>query len=67
MQTDWNGTRAYVKGLREGRYQILEIDVSLLNICLPVVLYGCETSSLTLRAAQKLSVWEQGAEKNIWN
>jgi hypothetical protein len=34
-------------------------------IILPVVLYGCETSSLILREKQKLRVLEQGAE-NIW-
>jgi hypothetical protein len=33
------------------------------TIILPVVLYGCETRSLTLR---KEGVWEQGCE-NIWN
>jgi hypothetical protein len=31
------------------------------TIILPVVLYGCDTSSLILRG-----IWEQGAEENIW-
>jgi hypothetical protein len=34
----------------------------------PVVLYGCETWSLTLREEHKLRVFdgEQGAEEDIW-
>jgi hypothetical protein len=36
-------------------------------IVLPVVLYECETWSLTLREKQRLRVFEkQGAEENIW-
>jgi len=31
-----------------------------------VVLYGCETWSLTLSKDHKLSVREQGAEEDIW-
>jgi hypothetical protein len=31
-----------------------------------VVLYGCETWSLTLRKEQRLKVFENGAGKNIW-
>ena len=34
---------------------------------LPVVLYGCETSSLILGEEHKLTVFENmGAEKDIW-
>jgi hypothetical protein len=36
------------------------------TIMLPVVLYGCETWSLTLREKQTEGVWEQGAEEDIW-
>ena len=37
------------------------------NIILPVVLYGCETWSLTLREEKKLNcVLEHGVEENIW-
>ena len=37
------------------------------TIILPVVLYGCETWSLTLREERKLSVFEYMAlSKNIW-
>jgi hypothetical protein len=35
------------------------------NYILPVVLYWCETWSLTLRTKQRLKVSENGAE-NIW-
>jgi hypothetical protein len=36
-------------------------------INLPVVLYGCETLSLTLQEKHRLlGVCEQGAEENIW-
>jgi hypothetical protein len=31
-----------------------------------IVLYGCETWSLTLRKENIEGVSEQGAEKNIW-
>jgi len=37
------------------------------TINLPVVLYGCETWSLTLREERKLRVFdEHGVEENIW-
>jgi hypothetical protein len=36
------------------------------TINLTVVLYGCETWSLTLSKEQTEGVWEQGAEENIW-
>jgi hypothetical protein len=37
------------------------------TLLLPVVLYGCETWSLTLREEHRLEgVWEQGVEENIW-
>jgi hypothetical protein len=35
------------------------------NIILPVVLYGCETWSLTLREGHRLRVFEYGAEE-VW-
>jgi hypothetical protein len=36
------------------------------TINLPVVLYGCETWSLTLRDEHRLEVFENGAEEDIW-
>jgi hypothetical protein len=36
------------------------------TMILPVILYGCETWSLTLREEHKLRVFENGAEENIW-
>ena len=36
------------------------------TIILPVVLYGCETWSLTLREENKLRVFENSVEENIW-
>jgi hypothetical protein len=36
------------------------------TIILPVVLYGCETWPLTVKEEQKLRVFEQGVEENIW-
>jgi hypothetical protein len=36
------------------------------TVILPVVLYGCETWSLTLREVHRLRVFENGAEENIW-
>jgi hypothetical protein len=36
------------------------------TIILPVVLYGCETWSLTVREAHKLRVFENSVEENIW-
>jgi hypothetical protein len=32
----------------------------------PVVLYGCETWSLTVRKEHRLRVFENGVEENIW-
>jgi hypothetical protein len=36
------------------------------TVILPIVLYGHESWSLTVRKAQTEDVCEQGAEKNIW-
>jgi hypothetical protein len=36
------------------------------TIILPVVLYGYETWSLTVREEHKLRVFENGVEENIW-
>ena len=36
------------------------------TIILPVVLYGCETWSLTFREERRLSVFGHSAERNIW-
>ena len=36
------------------------------TIIIPVVLYGCETWSLTVREEGKVSVSEYGIEENIW-
>jgi hypothetical protein len=36
------------------------------TIILPVVLYGCETLSLTLREEHRLRVFENGPEEDIW-
>jgi glutamate synthase domain-containing protein 1 len=35
------------------------------TVILPVVLYGCETWSLTLREEHRLRVFENGVEENI--
>jgi hypothetical protein len=35
------------------------------GMILPVVLYGCETWSLTLREEHRLRVFENGAEEDI--
>jgi hypothetical protein len=36
-------------------------------IILPVVLYGCETRSITLREEHNVeTLWEQVAEEDIW-
>jgi sorting nexin-29 len=36
------------------------------TIILPLVLYGCETWSVTLREEHRLRVFENGAERNTW-
>ena len=36
------------------------------TIILPVVLYGCQTWSLTLREERRLRVFEKGVEESIW-
>jgi hypothetical protein len=36
------------------------------NIVLPMVLYGCETWSLTLRKEHGRGVFENGAQEDIW-
>ena len=36
------------------------------TIILPIVLYGCETWSLTLREEMRLRVFENSVKENIW-
>jgi hypothetical protein len=36
------------------------------NVILPVVLYLCESWSLTLREEHRLRMFENGAEESIW-
>ena len=36
------------------------------TIILPIVLYGCETWSLTLRDERRLRVFENSVEESIW-
>jgi hypothetical protein len=36
------------------------------TLILPVLLYGCETWSLTLREECRLRVFENSAEEDIW-
>jgi len=36
------------------------------TVILPVVLYGCETWSLTLRVEHRLKVFENSVEEDIW-
>jgi hypothetical protein len=36
------------------------------TVILPVVLYGCETWSLTLREEHRLRVFDNSVEKDIW-
>jgi hypothetical protein len=36
------------------------------TIILPVVLYGLETSSLTLRKEQRMRMFENSVKENIW-
>ena len=48
------------------QYKNLKIKVYRTKI-LPVVLYGCETWSLTLREERRLKLfWEYGVEESIW-
>jgi hypothetical protein len=37
------------------------------TVVLCVVLYGCKTWSVALREEQRLRVFENGAEENIWS
>ena len=36
------------------------------TIILPVMLYGCETWSLTLREERRLRVFENSVDKSVW-
>jgi hypothetical protein len=40
--------------------------IEFTRLILPLVLYGCENRFLTLREQHRVSVFENGAEKNIW-
>jgi len=46
--------------------EIIIRNIELVNIILPVVLYGCETWSLTLREGRKLRVFENMVLRRIF-
>jgi hypothetical protein len=66
----WNsGNACYhsVQNLLSSRLLSQNVKVRIYKtIILPVVLYGCEEWSLTVREEHKLKVFENGAEDNIW-
>ena len=52
-----------MQNLLSSRFLSKNLEVKIYRIIiLPVVLYGCETWSLTLREERKL----EGVEENIW-
>jgi hypothetical protein len=48
------------------RLKTKKLEYIYKTIIFPVVLYGCETWSLTLSEEHRLGVREHGAEENIW-
>jgi hypothetical protein len=48
------------------RIAILEISLNTRDFSLPVVLYGCETWSLTLREEHRLRVFENRVLRRIF-
>jgi len=52
-------------GIKEKTYFVICICIAL-NLILPVVLYGCETWSLTLREERKLRVFENMVLRRIF-
>jgi hypothetical protein len=55
-----------VQNLLPSRLHSKSLKIRIRNtISLPLVLYGRETFSLTLREEQTRGAWEQGAEENI--
>jgi hypothetical protein len=64
-----SGSACYrsVKILLPSRLLSRNLKIKLYKtIILQVVLYGCETWSLTLREEHRLRVFENGAEENMW-
>jgi hypothetical protein len=50
-------------------FRLLSKDIKIRiykTIILPVVLYWCETWSLTLREEHSLRIFKNGVEENIW-
>jgi len=47
-------------------YYLLSLTLLLLTIILPVVLYGCDTWSLTLKEERKLRVFENMVLRRIF-
>jgi hypothetical protein len=78
--TDKNDTRNEIKSrLNSGNacshsvknlvfpFRIKKLKIKIhKTVFLPVVLYGCETWSLTLREEHKLRVSEKRVEEDIW-
>jgi hypothetical protein len=48
-------------------YHIKKIKIKIYKtVILPVVLYGCETWSLTLREELRMRVFENSVEEDTW-
>jgi hypothetical protein len=77
----WSGSRLCLPGGGETGELWLDAPKNLIpDVCpftnaashdmgyrsLPVVLYGCETWSLTVIEKHKMSVFEKSAKENIW-
>jgi hypothetical protein len=54
-----------VQNLFSSRIKKLKINI-FQTVILPVVLYGCETWSLTLREERRLRSFEKNVEEDIW-
>jgi len=63
----WNACYYSVQNLLSSRLLSKNLKIKIYKtIILPVVLYGCETWSLTLTEERRPRVFENGVEESIW-
>jgi hypothetical protein len=62
-----NGCHHSVQNLLSSRLISKNLNIKIhKTVILPVVLYGCETWSLTLGEEHRLRVFENSVEEDIW-
>jgi hypothetical protein len=66
METHVNARRFIAMLTRKRVTAVIQLTVKNLFVCVPLVLYGCETWSLTLKEEHRLRVFENRVLRRIF-